>query len=59
MAGVNERGQLIGAVASSVVLFVGGAVIATIWSARRRLGQDKKHKKVKYVPALVRRANIY
>ncbi|KAK9835210.1 hypothetical protein WJX81_005911 [Elliptochloris bilobata] len=44
MAG-SERGQLIGALASSVVLFVGGAVVSTFWSTRRRLGSDKKHKK--------------
>lgn len=45
MAG-SERGRLIGQLASSVVLFVGGAVISRTWTSRRRLGKDKPHKKV-------------
>ena len=42
----SERGRLIGQVASSVVLFVGGAVISRTWTSRRRLGKDKPHTKV-------------
>ena len=42
----SERGRLIGQLASSVVLFVGGAVISRTWTSRRRLGKDKPHTKV-------------